>query len=53
MGQTTPANVKLPLDARKVELRKKCYDVFEIAIDGQLDMTQPIIKRLVKLPSCK
>jgi len=52
MGMTTPANVKLPPDAQKVELKKKCYDVAEIAIDGQIDPSKPIIKKLVKLPSC-
>jgi eukaryotic-like serine/threonine-protein kinase len=52
-GVTTPANLKLPADAQKVELKKKCYDVAEITVDGQLDPSKPIIKKLVKLPSCK
>jgi len=52
-GMTTPASVKLPLDAQKLELKKKCFDVMEIPIDAQLDTSKPIIKKLVKLPSCK
>jgi hypothetical protein len=49
----TPASLKLPGDAQKLELKKKCYDVAEIAIDGQLDASRPIVMKLVKLPSCK
>ncbi|HEY8211429.1 MAG TPA: protein kinase [Myxococcaceae bacterium] len=49
----TPASLKLPGDAQKLELKKKCYDVAEIAIDGQLDASKPIVMKLVKLPSCK
>jgi eukaryotic-like serine/threonine-protein kinase len=51
-SQITPASVKLPPDAQKLELRKKCYDVAEIALD-ELDASRPILKKLIKLPSCK
>ena len=49
----TPASLKLAPDVQKLELKKKCYDVAEIAIDAQLDVSRPIVKKLVKLPSCK
>jgi hypothetical protein len=52
-NQVTPASLKLPAEAQRLELKKKCYDVAEIAIDGQLDASKPILKKLVKLPSCK
>ncbi|HVE83229.1 MAG TPA: protein kinase [Myxococcales bacterium] len=53
VGQTTPAAVTLPAETTKVELKKKCFDVMEIPVDGQLDVSKPIVRKLVKLPSCK
>jgi hypothetical protein len=49
----TPANVKVAPDVQKVELRKKCYDVAEVALDEQVDLSKAIVKKLVKLPSCR
>ena len=53
LNQTTPGSVKLTPEGQKVMLRKRCYDVVEIAVDAQIDASRQIVKKLIKLPSCR